>query len=113
MVFGKMPYSKSPIKMQIYEGEENYIHQPRQGSVGRNLPKMSHIKTQSNFGSRMSMTSGSKKSMMGMTSGRFRNTSMTGYKTFYESNDYHIINQKGANNFHVMSVQNNEQSLKS
>jgi hypothetical protein len=110
MVFGKMPYSKSPIKMQIYEGEENYVHRPPQGGIGRNLPMMSHVKTQSNFGSRMSMTSGSKKSTMGFgsPSGRFRNTSMTGYKTFYESNDYHIINHKGKNNFHVMSVQNNE-----
>lgn len=37
---------------------------------------------------------------------------MTGYKTFYESNDYHIINHRGKNNFHEMSVQTNQKSLK-
>jgi|TARA_B110000285_G_C14985035_1_gene543352 hypothetical protein len=101
-----MPFNKSPIKMQIFEGEENYIHRPPQKLFhGRNLStsKMMH-QTQSNFGSRLSMGS-SKKSSHIASGAKFRNhTSMTGYKTFYESNDYHIINQKGKNNFHVMSV---------
>jgi len=31
IAFGKMPFNKSPIKMQIFEGEENYVHRPPQG----------------------------------------------------------------------------------
>jgi hypothetical protein len=38
--------------------------------------------------------------------------SSLGYNSFYNSENYHIINHKGANNSHVMSVELNDQSIK-
>jgi hypothetical protein len=42
---------------------------------------------------------------------RNRNKSL-GYNAFYTNENYHIINHKGADNSHIMSVELNDQSIR-
>lgn len=100
LVRGVIPFNNSPIKVRCLNGEEGILSQRAQSSLMETNRKSCW--SPDNF-SNVSNLFGPKNNQSISMKTRQRNSKL-GYNSFYQNENYHIINHKGMNDGHLMSV---------
>ena len=94
---GMLP-NNSPIKMRLLIGEK--MPGPHQQTIGTDRGSLNTSCLKERIKSRQAKTPNK--------TFETRNNSILGYKSFYHTKEYHIINHKAIHNEHEMSIQLND-----